>query len=142
MRCLRLSRRVGPTTKELGLTTFTTVLLRPTCARFCFFAKKRFFCVFRGPGAVKQEKTSRNAETNSKINFIFGARKIIVYYSCKHLGKIASSARSARSGSCNGVSAAARSAPLAISGQGLLAGVHNRHDSMMIIVLVIVVFAS
>ena len=26
---------------------------------------------------MKQEKTSRNTETNSKINFIFGARKII-----------------------------------------------------------------
>ena len=32
-----------------------------------------FFLVFRGPGAVKQEKASRNTETNSKINFIFGA---------------------------------------------------------------------
>ena len=26
---------------------------------------------------MKQEKTSQNAETNSKINFIFGAREII-----------------------------------------------------------------
>ena len=45
----------------------------PAC-NFYFFV---FFLVFRGPGAVKQENTSRNTETNSKINFIFGARKII-----------------------------------------------------------------
>ena len=36
------------------------------------FKKGRvFFCVFRGPGAVKQKKPSRNTETNSKINSIF-----------------------------------------------------------------------
>ena len=36
----------------------------------CFLFFLSFFCVFRGPGAVKQKKTSRNTETNSKINFI------------------------------------------------------------------------
>ena len=51
-----------------------------SCTLFCpflffFLQKKTFFYVFRGPGAVKQETTSRNTETNSKINFIFGARK-------------------------------------------------------------------
>ena len=35
---------------------------------FLFFV----FGVFRAPGAVKQEKTSQDTETNSKINFIFG----------------------------------------------------------------------
>ena len=38
---------------------------------FVFFLGAGFWN-FRGPGAVKQEKTSRNTETNSKINFIFG----------------------------------------------------------------------
>ena len=41
----------------------------------CFLLFCPFFCVlcvFRAPGAVKQEKTSRNTETNSKINFMFG----------------------------------------------------------------------
>ena len=34
---------------------------------FCFFGVfLMFFWVFRGPGAVKQEKTNRNTETNSK----------------------------------------------------------------------------
>ena len=54
------------------------VLFCPFCF-FCFFGIFCccFFCVFRGPGAVKQEQTSQNTETNSKINFIFGARKNI-----------------------------------------------------------------
>ena len=43
------------------------------CCPFWVFVckKKPFFCVCRGPGAVKEENTSRNTETNSKINFIF-----------------------------------------------------------------------
>ncbi len=44
------------------------------------------FCVFRGPGAVKQEKTSQNVEMKSKINFIFGARKIIFFGYYSYLG--------------------------------------------------------
>ena len=44
-----------------------------------FFVFFLFFFVVRGPGAVKEEKTSRNTETNSKINFIFGV------LSCRNL---------------------------------------------------------
>ena len=49
--------------------------------RLCFVVVVFFVCffwVFRGPGAVKQEKTSRNTETNSKMNFIFGLVDLVV----------------------------------------------------------------
>ena len=39
----------------------------------CFLDVFFFVAFFEAPGAVKQEKTYRNTETNSKINFIFGA---------------------------------------------------------------------
>ena len=50
---------------ELGR-DFQVPFLKKGRVFLCFF-----FCVFRGPGAVKQEKTSRNTETNSKMKFIF-----------------------------------------------------------------------
>ena len=53
--------------------------MEPRFCFFVFFGLFGFFFVFwgfRGPRAVKQEKTSQNTETNSKINFIFGARQI------------------------------------------------------------------